>query len=127
MTRTKRHRIVFFDLRRIGMPVGAVTSILHRITGILLAAGVPWAVYLLDLSLGSSQSYLRAVALLDHWAVRGAAILMAWALAHHAFAGVRHLLADIDVGSRLQAARRSAWLVNLGAVAVTILVARVLL
>ena len=127
MERTKRHRIVFFDLVRIQMPVGAVTSIVHRVTGILLALGVPGAVYLFDLSLQGPEMYNRAIGLLDNWAVRAAAILLAWALAHHSLAGMRHLLADIDVGSSLPAARRSAWLVNLGGVAVAILVAAVLL
>ena len=127
MERTKRHRIVFFHVLRIQMPVGAVTSIVHRVTGILLALGVPCAVYLFDLSLQGPEMYSRAIGLLDNWAVRAAAILLAWALAHHSLAGMRHLLADIDAGSSLHAARRSAWLVNVGGVAVAILAAAVLI
>jgi len=41
MTAPKRRRPVFFNLARIQMPVGALTSITHRVTGILLALGVP--------------------------------------------------------------------------------------
>ncbi len=37
---------VFLDLMQIQMPVGALTSIGHRITGILLAAKVLVGVYL---------------------------------------------------------------------------------
>ena len=48
---------------------------------------------------------------------------LAWALAHHALAGVRHLLSDVDVGAGLRSARRSAWAVNLAALAVTLLAA----
>jgi hypothetical protein len=33
---------------------------------------------------------------------------------------VRHLLSDIDIGSQLPAARRSAWIVNLGGAAVAL-------
>ncbi len=44
-------RPVFLNLTQIQMPVGAVTSITHRITGILLAIGIPFGIYLLDLSL----------------------------------------------------------------------------
>lgn len=36
-------RPVFFNLTQIQLPVGAVTSITHRITGILLAVGIPFS------------------------------------------------------------------------------------
>ena len=44
-------RPVFFNLVQIQMPVGALTSITHRVTGIVLVLGIPYGVYLLDLSL----------------------------------------------------------------------------
>ncbi len=127
MAETKRHRPVFFNLTQIQMPVGALTSITHRVTGILLALGIPFSIYLLDLSLQSPQSYAQVISLFDRLAFRGAAIVLIWALAHHSLAGIRHLLSDIDVGSQLPAARRSAWIVNLGGVAVALLAAGVLL
>ena len=127
MAETKRHRPVFFNLTQIQMPVGALTSIAHRVTGILLALGIPFSIYLLDLSLQSPQSYAQVISLFDRLAFRGAAIVLIWALAHHSLAGIRHLLSDIDVGSQLPAARRSAWIVNLGGVAVALLAAGALL
>jgi succinate dehydrogenase / fumarate reductase cytochrome b subunit len=36
-------------------------------------------------------------------------------------AGVRHLLSDIEIGSRLGAARCSAWIVNCSGVLITLL------
>jgi succinate dehydrogenase / fumarate reductase cytochrome b subunit len=42
-------------------------------------------------------------------------------LTHHLLAGIRHLLSDIDIGSQLPAARRSAWVGNLGGLAVALL------
>lgn len=51
-------RAVFFNLTQIQMSVGAVTSITHRITGILLAIGIPFCIYLLDQSLRDPQSYV---------------------------------------------------------------------
>ncbi len=127
MGQSKRRRPVFFDLMQLQMPVGALTSITHRVTGILLAFGTPLGVYLLDLSLQSPESYARVLGLFYEPAVRVAALLFVWALAHHLFAGIRHLLSDIDIGSQLPAARRSAWIVNLGGVAITVLAAGVLL
>ena len=112
---------------QIQMPVGALTSITHRVTGIFLALSIPFGVYVLDLSLQSPQSYAQVIAWFDKFAFKVAAIAFAWALAHHLFAGIRHLASDIDVGSELPAARRSAWIVNLGGVSVALLAAGVLL
>ena len=120
-------RPVFFNLLQIQMPVGALTSITHRVTGVVLALAIPFTVYVLDLSLQGPQDYERAIVLLGHPVARGALLVLAWALAHHLLAGVRHLLSDIDVGSQLRAARRSAWAVNLGGLAVALLAAGVLL
>jgi succinate dehydrogenase / fumarate reductase cytochrome b subunit len=120
-------RAVFFNLARITMPVGAVTSIAHRISGVLLALGIPFSIYLLALSLRDAPSYARAQDLLAAPVVRAGAIVFVWALAHHLLAGVRHLLSDIDVGSRLPFARRSAWAVNGAGLAVALLAAWVML
>lgn len=127
MAESKKRRPVFFNLAQIQMPVGALTSITHRVTGIVLAFGIPFGVYLLDLSLQGPQGYAQVIAWFDKFAFRAAAIVLVWALAHHLLAGIRHLLSDIDIGSELQAARCSAWIVNLGGVAVALLAAGVLL
>ena len=109
------------------MPVGALTSITHRVTGILLAIGVPFSIYLLDLSIESPQGYVQVTAMFDQWFVKSGAIILVWALAHHLLAGIRHLLSDIDVGSQLPAARRSAWIVNVSGVVLALLAAGALL
>ena len=124
---TRSARPVFLNLTQISMPVGALTSIGHRVTGILLAAAVPVGVYLLDRSLQNEQGFAEVTLLLGHGATKVAVVLLVWALAHHMLAGVRHLLSDFDVGSPLRSARRCAWFVNLGGVAVALLAAGVLL
>ncbi len=120
-------RPVFFNLTQIQMPVGALTSITHRVTGMLLALGIPYGVHLLDLSLQSPQSFAQLTGVFQHWTFKAAAILFIWALSHHLLAGIRHLLSDIDIGSLLPAARRSAWIVNVGGFAIALLAAGVLL
>lgn len=119
-------RAVFFNLLQIRMPVGAITSITHRISGLLLALGIPVAAYMLSLSLQSSQSFARLMDLFQQWPVRLVAVMFIWALAHHLLAGIRHLLGDIDIGSKLPAARRSAWMVNICGIAVALLAIGVL-
>jgi len=117
---------VHLDLRRIAQPVGAWTSILHRISGVGLIAGTPVLAWMLARSLASPEGYARVTGLLQAWPLRLAALLWIWMLAHHLLAGVRHLLSDVDIGSRLAPARRSAWVVNLAAVAIALLAAGVL-
>lgn len=120
-------RPAFLNPTQIHVPVGALTSIAHRLSGMLLAASVPIGVYLLDRSLQNEQGFAQVTGLLGQVAVRVAVALLVWALAHHMLAGVRHLLSDFDVGSPLRVARRSAWFVNLGGVAVALLAAAALL
>jgi len=119
-------RPVFLNLFRIRMPVGAVTSIMHRITGVLLALGIPFGVHLLDRSLQGAQAYAGVAGLFESPAFRIAVIASVWALTHHLLAGVRHLLGDIDIGSHLPEARRSAWIVNLAGLAVALIATAVL-
>lgn len=109
------------------MPVGAITSIGHRLSGMVLAAAVAPAVWMLALSLRDEQAYAEVTALMGHPAFRAAMAIVSWALAHHVLAGIRHLLSDFDIGSPLRSARRSAWLVNAGAVAVATVAAWCLL
>ncbi len=127
MSVRKLQRPVFFNLTQIQMPVGALTSITHRFTGMVLVFAIPACVYFLDLSLQGPSGYAQAIALLDRAAIKGIAVVLSWALAHHMLAGTRHLLSDIDIGSQLTAARRSAWIVNLGGVAVALLAAGIVL
>lgn len=47
------------------MPVGALTSITHRVTNIFFAFGIPFGIYLLDLSLQGPQGYARVSSWFD--------------------------------------------------------------
>lgn len=120
-------RPVFLNLTQIQMPVGALTSIGHRVAGVVLAASMPLGIYLLDLSLRDAHAFATVMGWLDHGSAKALVVVVVWALAHHLLAGVRHLLSDFDVGSPLHAARRSAWWVNLAGVGAAVLAAGALL
>ncbi len=117
----------FLNLLRIHMPVTAVLSIGHRITGALLAAAIPLSIYLLDLSLQGPAGYARAAQFFASPVTRFAAALAVWALAHHALAGVRYLLLDLQLGIARPAARGSARAVNVGGIVIFLLAAGALL
>lgn len=109
-------RPVFLDLARIRFPVGAVASIGHRISGVLLVLALPFAVWFLQLSLRSDAISIET----GGFFFRLAALLLAWAAAHHLFAGVRHLLMDVGIGASLPAARASAYAVLIAAAGVAL-------
>lgn len=105
-------RPVFLDLTRIRMPVNAVVSITHRISGLLLFLVLPLAVYLLSLSLRDEQGYEQVRGLLAGGAMKALGVLVLWALAHHVYAGIRFLLIDIKVGVERETFKRGARIVN---------------
>ena len=110
---SQRSAPVFLNLFRIRFPVAAITSIAHRVSGVLLFLFFPFLVWLLDLSLQGPDGYARALALLQPLWVRLGLALIGWSLLHHLLSGIRFLLIDIDVGVSLGVARRSAWAVNI--------------
>lgn len=112
---------VYLNLFRIRFPAAAVTSILHRIAGVLLFLSLPFLVWLLGLSLQDAAGYARAIELLRPCWIRLGSVLIAWSLLHHLLAGIRFLLIDIDIGVTMPAARISAWAVNLTAIALALL------
>ncbi len=107
------HRPVFLNLACIRFPVGAVASIGHRISGIVLVLALPFAVLALQYSL-QREAVFDGIA---GW-MRLPAALLAWAAAHHLFAGIRHLLTDVGIGASLPQARASAYAALLAAGAV---------
>mgnify|MGYP001605442134 FL=1 len=114
---------VFLNLFRIRMPAGAVASIAHRISGVLLFLSLPLLAWLLDLSLQGGEGYERAIALLQSTGVRLASVLLVWSLLHHLVAGIRFLLIDVHLGVSMPAARLSAWFANLAAALMALLYA----
>jgi succinate dehydrogenase / fumarate reductase cytochrome b subunit len=118
---TQRPVPVYLNLLRIRFPVGAVTSIAHRISGLLLLLSLPVLIYLLDLSLQGPSGYEKTLSYLNNcWFEAGLALVI-WSFMHHLLSGIRFLLIDIEKGVTLRAARRSAWLVNLSAPLLTLL------
>ena len=121
------NRPVFLDLARIRLPITALISIAHRIAGIVLFLSIPFAIYLLDLSLSSQRGYNYVQGLLGHVSIKLLVIFIFWALAHHAFAGLRVLLIDFGVGVERDEARRTAWVIAIGSVVSLVMIAGVLL
>ncbi|WP_455209012.1 succinate dehydrogenase, cytochrome b556 subunit [Kaarinaea lacus] len=112
----------YLNLLKIKMPVAAVVSIGHRISGFLLVIAIPFIIYAFELSISSAAAYDSVIVALGHPLIQGILILLVWSFSHHFFAGIRFLLIDIDVGVSRSASRFSAWLVHGLAIFTTVLV-----
>lgn len=104
-------RPVFLNVTRLRFPVGAVASIGHRISGVVLVCALPFAVAAIERSLAGGAEFASVVDGLRSPAGRGGLLVVAWAAAHHLLAGIRHLLMDVGVGASLPAGRASAFAV----------------
>lgn len=103
-----RQRPKYLDLSRIRLPLPALVSILHRISGMALFV-FAWALlYLLQESLGSPETHGHFAALTSHWSVKLFLIGMLWSFLHHFFAGLRHLLLDMRIADDLGPARATS-------------------
>ncbi len=113
-------RPVFLNLLRVRLPVAGLVSILHRITGVLLALLLPGLFYLLQLSLESEAGFRRVQELLAPAPARLLLLALIGLLAQHFFSGIRHLLLDLDLGVSRRAGGRSAWLALAASLAFTL-------
>jgi len=118
----KVKRPIYLNLFKIHLPVAGVVSLAHRASGILMFLAMPFAVYLLDLSVRSASGFEQAMALIQQPLLMVVEIALIWALVHHLFAGIRFLLIDADIGVEKKASTLSAWLV-MALVAITVLIA----
>lgn len=109
-------RPVYLNLLKIRLPLTGIVSFAHRITGVILFLTLPFAVYLLDLSIESQQSFQQAQQILNQPVMIFVQILLLWSIAHHFFAGIRFLLIDAEIGVEKAQARTGAWLVLLAEV-----------
>lgn len=95
---TNDKRPINLDISTIHLPIAAWASITHRITGILLFAGIAGLLYLFDLSLEGETGFDAARALVTAPLAKFLIWVVLSALAYHMVAGVKHLLLDAGIG-----------------------------
>ena len=98
------------------MPVTALVSILHRISGMALLFGSALLLWMLGMALGSARDFDQLSVLLHRPWLKAALWLTLTALGYHLLAGARHLLMDMGWGESLRGGRFGAWCVLIGAV-----------
>lgn len=100
------NRPVNLDLSTIRLPITAITSILHRISGILIFAGVAVLLWMLQQSLAGEESFNQLKECLSS----GLAKLVLWGIVsgviYHFIAGIKHLIMDMGIGETLEGGKQ---------------------
>jgi succinate dehydrogenase / fumarate reductase cytochrome b subunit len=96
------------DLASFKWPITALSSITHRVAGVVLFIGVAFMLYALDLSLSSEEGFIS----LKEMMVSPVGKIVTWcllsALAYHLVAGIKHLFMDMGFGETLEGAQFAA-------------------
>lgn len=104
----KRNRPKNLNLLTIRLPIPALVSIMHRVSGAFLFMLLPGLLWVLAQSLSNTDSYDLAQTVLHHPVVKLICLMVTWAYLHHACAGIRHLALDAHYGLRLNYARATS-------------------
>ncbi len=116
----KRNRPKNLNLFTIRLPMPALVSIMHRVSGAFLFLLLPLLLWVLQLSLSSDVSFEQAQAVLHHPLAKLICLSVTWAYAHHACAGIRHLALDAHYGLRLKYARATSRAVLIVSISLTL-------
>ena len=104
------HRPVYIDLRKINLPVSALISITHRLSGMyVFFITLPLMLALIYFSTESEDSFNDlSLFLKDYEFILGLIVLSFCILWYHILSGVRHLIMDAHIGESLIASKYSA-------------------
>ena len=104
------HRPVYIDLRKINLPVSALISITHRLSGMyVFFITLPLMLALIYFSTESENSFNDlSLFLKDYKFILGLIVLSFCILWYHILSGVRHLIMDAHIGESLLASKYSA-------------------
>ena len=120
MSEMTKQRPKHLALHEIRLPLAGFASILHRVSGAGLFLMLPLLIWLLQLSLGSTQQNVDMFnAVTGNWLVKLILLGLIWAFLHHFCMGIRILLIDIHVGVEKQQAHSSAVAVMVISLALT--------
>tara|TARA_B100001094_G_scaffold333296_2_gene410420 strand:- start:9240 stop:9617 length:378 start_codon:yes stop_codon:yes gene_type:complete len=104
----KKQRPVYLNLTQIQLPAAGLSSILHRISGIIMFVAIGILIWLLDLSLRSHASFDMVVSMLKHDLFKFILWGILTAFIYHLVAGIRHMIMDAGYWEELSSGTLSA-------------------
>ena len=104
------HRPVYIDLRKINLPVSALISITHRLSGMyVFFITLPLMLALIYFSTESEDSFNELSLFLKNYKFILSLIVLSFCILwFHILSGVRHLIMDAHIGESLLASKYSA-------------------
>ncbi|WP_432453406.1 MULTISPECIES: succinate dehydrogenase cytochrome b556 subunit [unclassified Agarivorans] len=103
-----KQRPVNLDLQTIQLPITAIASILHRVSGVITFFALAILLGLLAESLQSAEGFANVLSIIDNFFVK----LILWAslsaLMYHIVGGIRHFIMDMGYWEELDTASSSA-------------------
>lgn len=120
-TVVKKQRPVNLDLSTISLPPAAISSILHRVSGVVMLVLVGLLVWLLAKSLSSPQGFAEAKAVFEHPVVKFLVWGFLTALGYHLLAGIRHIFMDLGFGEEKESGRITAIAAIVGGIILAVL------
>ncbi|MFT4573934.1 MAG: succinate dehydrogenase / fumarate reductase cytochrome b subunit [Crocinitomicaceae bacterium] len=103
-----QQRPINLDLTKFSFPLPALTSITHRVAGVILFVGIIFLVSALSSSLESAEGFAAT----KESMTTGFGSFITWgllsALAFHFVAGIKHLIMDLGVGETKEGGFKAA-------------------
>lgn len=104
----KKQRPVNLDLNTIKFPPSAISSILHRITGVAMFFALLFVIWAWAVSVSSPEGFASVQTLMDGFIGKVIAIGTASALTYHILGGIRHAIMDMGHWEELESGNLSA-------------------
>ncbi|WP_416308482.1 succinate dehydrogenase, cytochrome b556 subunit [Neptunicella sp. SCSIO 80796] len=104
----KKQRPVNLQINTISFPPAAVSSILHRVTGVALFFALIFVIWAWAVSVSSADGFISIQQCLSSWCGKIIAIGTISALTYHVLAGLRHMVMDLGHWEELNSGNNSA-------------------
>lgn len=107
----KKQRPVNLDLNTIKFPPSAISSILHRVTGVAMFFALLFVIWAWAVSVSSQDGFTLVQSYLDGVLGKLVAIGTASALTYHILGGIRHVFMDMGHFEELKSGNVSAQII----------------
>ena len=128
MTRQRPGTMRLIDAVKYRLPLAGLVSILHRASGLMMFALLPFIIWLFDNSLSSEISYdtftsafAAGIGFAPAWFVKLVVLALIWAFLHHSISGVRHVWMDMTHSVTIKQGRSSAIVTLVSSLGLTVL------
>lgn len=105
----KRHRPININPLSIRLPLPALISITHRLSGFFLFLCLPALLWILNMSLESQHNFNVLQNIFKNFYIKILIWLALAAFIFHLLAGIRHLMTDFRIGISLRGAHLTGW------------------